>query len=122
MARAVWCPEADIELFLATGAAMHAETIVTDNTFEVRLSDRLSFADNGAFRKLLEEMQASRKRHWILNLASLVSVDSAGLGMFITAAETAKKAGLAITLREPAGHVRRLIQLSKIDKLMPVEY
>jgi anti-anti-sigma factor len=101
---------------------MNAETIVTDTTFEARLSDRLSFADNVAFRKLLDEMQASKTRHWVLNLASLASVDSAGLGMFIIAAEAAKKSGMSITLRSPAGHVRRLIELSKIDKLMPVEY
>jgi HptB-dependent secretion and biofilm anti anti-sigma factor len=101
---------------------MHAETIVTDTTFEARLSDRLSFSDNGAFRKLLEDMRASKTRHWVLNLSALASVDSAGLGMFIVAAETAKKSGMSLTLRSPAGHVRRLIELSKIDKLMPVEY
>jgi anti-anti-sigma factor len=101
---------------------MHAETNTTDTVFEVHLSDRLSFADNAAFRKLLEEMQANRRRHWVLNLASLTSVDSAGLGMFITAAEAARKQGSFVTLRQPCGQVRRLIQLSKLDKLMTVEY
>jgi anti-anti-sigma factor len=101
---------------------MHAETIVTDTTFEAKLSERLSFADNGAFRKLLEEMSASKTRHWVLNLSALASVDSAGLGMFIIAAEQARKSGLSLTLRSPGGHVRRLIELSKIDKLVPVEY
>jgi HptB-dependent secretion and biofilm anti anti-sigma factor len=49
-------------------------------------------------------------------------VDSAGLGMFIIAAETAKKAGLSLTLRSPSGHVRKLIELSKMDKLLSIEF
>src|SRR5262245_29524116 len=101
---------------------MQAETIISDSTFEARLRDRLSFADNATFRKLLDDMIASKKRQWVLNLSGLASVDSAGLGMFIIAAETAKKEGLSITLKQPLGHVRKLIELSKIDKLMPVEF
>ena len=101
---------------------MKADSIISDTTFEARLSDRLSFADNGSVRKLLDDMIASRKRQWVLNLSGLSSVDSAGLGMFIIAAETAKKAGMSIMLRSPSGHVRKLIELSKIDKLMPVEF
>ena len=101
---------------------MQSSTIISDTTFEARLSDRLSFADNGNFRKLLDDMIASKRRQCVLNLAGLSSVDSAGLGMFIIAAETAKKAGLSIVLRAPTGHVRKLIELSKIDKLIPVEF
>jgi HptB-dependent secretion and biofilm anti anti-sigma factor len=101
---------------------MQSQTVVSENIFEVRLSDRLSFSDNSAFRKLLDDMQTSKTRQWVINLAGLVSVDSAGLGMFIIAAEAAKRGGTALTLRGPTGHVRRLIELSKIDKLMNVEF
>ena len=101
---------------------MQAQTILTENTFEARLSDRLSFSDNGAFRKLLDEGVASRRGHLVLNVAGLTSIDSAGLGMFIVAADTAKKAGLSFTLRGPSGHVRKLIELAKLDKLIQVEF
>jgi HptB-dependent secretion and biofilm anti anti-sigma factor len=101
---------------------MHAQTTLSDNTFEARLTDRLSFADNSAFRKLLDDAVASKRRNMILNLEGLTSVDSAGLGMFIIAAETAKKAGLSLTLRSPSGHVRKLIELSKMDKLLSIEF
>ena len=101
---------------------MQSQTVVTENVFEAHLSERLSFSDNSAFRKLLDDMQLSKTRQWVIDLAELVSVDSAALGMFIIAAEAAKKGGTALTLRSPTGHVRRLIELSKIDKLMYVEY
>ena len=100
---------------------MQARTTVTDDIFEVHLSERLSFSDNAAFRKLLQDMQASKARQWILNLSGLLAVDSAGLGMFIIALETAKNAGLRLTLKSPSGYVKNLIELSKMDKLIPVE-
>lgn len=100
---------------------MNIQTSVTDATFEARLSDRLSFADNGAFRKLLDDMQASPASRWVLDVSGLSAVDSAGLGMFIIAMETAKKAGRSLALRSPSQHVRKLIELSKMDRLIPVE-
>ena len=100
---------------------MQVTSSVNSSTFEAHLSDRLSFADNGAFRKLIDEMLNSKARHWVFDLSGLTSVDSAGLGMFIIAMETAKKAGLSLVLRSPTGHVKNLIELSKMDKLISVE-
>ena len=100
---------------------MLVKTSIKDSVFEAHLSQRLSFADNGLFRKLLEEMLASNTRHWVLNVSELTSLDSAGLGMFILAMENAKKTGPTLVLRSPTEHVRKLIELSKMDKLIKVE-
>lgn len=100
---------------------MLVRTSVNDNLFQARLSERLSFADNGVFRKLLDEMVTSKTLHWVLDLSGLSSVDSAGLGMFIIAMDGAKKAGASLVLRSPSEHVRKLIELSKMDKLIRVE-
>src|SRR5688572_6523364 len=100
---------------------MHVKSSIKDTVFEAHLSERLSFADNGVFRKLLDEMLASKTRHWVLDLSGLSSVDSAGLGMFNIAMENAKKAGLSLVLRSPTEHVRKLIELSKMDKLIRVD-
>ena len=100
---------------------MLVKTSIKETVFEARLSERLSFFDNGAFRKLLDEMLASNTRHWVLDVSGLSSVDSAGLGMFIIATENAKKAGASLVLRSPTDNVRKLIELSKMDKLIRVE-
>ena len=110
-----------IELFWNWTRAMFVRTSVKDAVFEAYLSERLSFVDNGSFRKLLDDMLASKKLHWVLDVSGLSSVDSAGLGMFILAMESAKKAGLSLVLRSPSDHVRKLIELSKMDKLIRVE-
>jgi anti-anti-sigma factor len=100
---------------------MLVKTSIKDNVFQARLSERLSFGDNGVFRRLLEEMLAAKTAHWVLDVSGLSSVDSAGLGMFIIAMENAKKAGASLVLKAPNEHVRKLIELSKMDKLIRVE-
>ena len=100
---------------------MFVKTSIKDSVFEARISERLSFADNGLFRKLLDEMVASKTGHWVLDVSALTSLDSAGLGMFIIAMEHAKKAGSTLILRSPTEHVRKLTELSKMDKLIKVE-
>lgn len=100
---------------------MRVSTSVRNDVFEASLSDRLSFSDNSAFRKLLDDMLASKTRRWVLDVGNLSAVDSAGLGMFIIAQDTAKKAGLTLTLRNPNEYVRNLIELSKMDKLIQIE-
>ncbi len=100
---------------------MLVKTSIKNLIFEARLSERLSFADNAVFRNLLDEMLASPARQWVFDVSGLASVDSAGLGMFIIAMEHAKKAERSLVLRSPNDHVRKLIELSKMDKLIRVE-
>jgi anti-anti-sigma factor len=112
---------AESNSFSGWDPAMFVKTSIKDSVFEARISERLSFADNGLFRKLLEDMVASKTGHWVLDVSALTSLDSAGLGMFIIAMENAKKAGSTLILRSPTEHVRKLIELSKMDKLIKVE-
>lgn len=100
---------------------MDVTRMVTETVFEARLSNSLTFSDNGSFRKLLDEMVSSSTTNWILELSGLVSVDSAGLGMFIIAQETAKKSGRKLALRSPEGHVKNLLHLSKMDRLIDIQ-
>ena len=100
---------------------MDVTRMVTETVFEARLSNNLTFSDDNSFRKLLDEMVASPTTNWVFDLSKLLSVDSAGLGMFIVAQHTAKKAGRKLALRSPAGHVKNLLQLSKMDKLITIQ-
>lgn len=100
---------------------MLVRTSIKGALFEAALSERLSFADNGVFRQLLDEALASKASQWVFDVSGLSAVDSAGLGMFIIAMEKAKTAGVSLVLRSPNEYVRKLIELSKMDKLIKVE-
>jgi len=100
---------------------MNLATKVTDHDFEASLCGVLAFSDNAEFRKLLEQMKQSQADRWVLDLAGLSSVDSAGLGMFILAMELSKTRNASLVLRAPTGHVKNLIELSNMDQLIKVE-
>jgi len=100
---------------------MNVKTEQNATAFIASLSGNLAFSDNPAFRKLLEEMNESDAKRWVLDLSNLASVDSAGLGMFIVAMEYSKKASASLVLRSPNGHVKNLIELSNMDQLIQVE-
>lgn len=47
-------------------------------------------------------------------------IDSAGIGMLLLANDRAKKAGKEVRLTGASGHVLKVIQLSKVDEIIPV--
>jgi anti-anti-sigma factor len=98
---------------------IHTHTAGTE--FVARLGGRLMFSDNAAFRGLFDDMSRSGASTFVLDLTDLAAVDSAGLGMFIIAKDTAVKNGWHMVLRRPSGQVRQLISLARFDSLMTVE-
>lgn len=98
--------------------------IATNNAgsgFEAKLSDRMTFSDNPVFRRLLDEINAAQPSRCVFDLSELVAIDSAGLGMLIIAIEAAKTGGWVLVFQGAQGHVKQLLQLSRIDRLVAVE-
>lgn len=100
---------------------MKQETKVIDDQFVAAFSDELSFADHGSFRDTLDKMIESGKKTFVIELSRLVSVDSAGLGMFLIASEEAKKGNWSLVLRSPQGQVKRMLDLAKFDEMVAIE-
>ncbi len=97
---------------------MRIKTSTTGNTFEARLSDRLTFADHQAFREMIQQVTTTGAKEFVLELSELVSIDSAGLGMFVIAMESGSKNGWSLTLKAPRPSVKQLLLLAKFDKLV----
>jgi anti-anti-sigma factor len=100
---------------------MDIQTTSSGDEFIATLSGRLMFSDNPAFRILLDGAQASGAKRCIFDVSALNSVDSAGLGMFVIAADTAKKHGWSLVLRGPGGQVKQLLTLARFDKLLTIQ-
>ncbi|ESQ92812.1 STAS domain-containing protein [Asticcacaulis benevestitus] len=88
--------------------------------FSAKISDKLTFSDNGLFRKLLGDIQASKAKSCVLDLLELDVIDSSGLGMLMIAHDESKKNAYSLTLINAKGPVRQLLQISKLDCLMNV--
>lgn len=100
---------------------MRFETTMDNGIMNVRLSDRMTFLDHGTFRALLSDIEKSGARTCVIDLSDLISVDSAGLGMFIIARDAAQKQGWSLLIRKPQGHVKALLELGRFDKLLTIE-
>ncbi len=100
---------------------MQFDTRHHGDKFEAGLSERLTSADHGSFRQLLSMMEKSGSKTFVLDLARLDWIDSAGLGMLILAKEAASRAGSEFKLRGPGGHVKQLLELGRFDRLFEIE-
>lgn len=83
---------------------------------EIRLEDRLTFSDTSEFRKKLNGLLAQNPKSLSILLERLSFMDSAGLGMLIVTLEECKKRSISLSLRQPRGDVKQLLQATKCDE------
>jgi anti-anti-sigma factor len=93
---------------------------LSGQTYQVSLSDRMTFADHHPFRALIHDINTSGATSCVLDLSQLTAIDSAGLGMFVIAIEAGNTSGWKLTLKSPRPQVKQLLLLAKFDKLVTV--
>jgi len=89
--------------------------------FVVALSGVMTFDDHDKFRGVVREITQAEADLIELSLVDLKMIDSAGIGMFLLANDRSKKAGKSLVISGANGHVSKVIELSSIDKLIPIE-
>lgn len=97
---------------------MRIETHQSGAVFNAKLADRMTFADHGPFRSLLEAVTKSGAQHCHIDISDLGSIDSAGLGMFVVAQQEAQRSGWSLVLKGARGHVKQLLELARFDRLI----
>lgn len=100
---------------------MNINTHRQGDHYVAKLSGKMAFSDNSAFRSLLDNIGESGAKSAVFDLSDLASIDSAGLGMFIIAADAAKKGGWGLRLKSPSGQVKQLIGLAKFGNLVAID-
>ncbi|SON58263.1 putative anti-sigma factor antagonist [Hartmannibacter diazotrophicus] len=99
---------------------MDLQTTKGSDGFVAKLSGKMMFSDNVAFRLLLQDVRACGAPCCVFDVSELTSIDSAGLGMLVIAAEAAKSQGWEMVVRKPEGQVKQLLALARFDKLMTI--
>lgn len=92
----------------------------TERHLTARLSGRMTFADHGLFRGMLETIRTDGVKTCVFDLAGLDAIDSSGLGMLMLAIEDARKGGWELKVANAQGPVKQLLQLSRLDQLLKV--
>lgn len=88
---------------------------------EITMTGAFGFADNGKVRKIIEELGAASAADCVIDLADVSTIDSAGLGMIILINDAVSGSDKSLTLRNPQGQVRKMLEISKFDELMSIE-
>lgn len=89
---------------------------------EIHLSGRFEFTDHERFREVAALVGSHTAKRFVLDLAGLDFIDSAGLGMILILQEEAERNGVTLSARRAKGDVRRSIELARIDEIVKIEF
>ena len=82
---------------------------------------RLNFAGGKSFQNSIKAAQAAGAKSITLNLEQVSYIDSAGLGLLMLAQKELSEAGISFSLSHPQERVLKLLDLTKISELIPIQ-
>ncbi|WP_451973629.1 STAS domain-containing protein [Azospirillum endophyticum] len=88
---------------------------------EVRLTGRLEFTDHDRLRDIVELVERSDMRRFVIDLSALEFIDSAGLGMLLILQEETETRNVKMIVRGAAGDVKRSIDLARLGEIITIE-
>jgi len=88
--------------------------------FEVRIDGRFTFADNPEFKRILGIISDNSTNKLTLNLNGLTFIDSAALGMFLIARESAEENNTEIVIKDINNEVEKMFSISKFYDLFTI--
>ncbi|MBI1206411.1 MAG: STAS domain-containing protein [Azospirillum sp.] len=100
---------------------MDFQTRSTPDGIECRLTGRLEFTDHDRLRDIVALLDGPKARRFVVDVAGLDFIDSAGLGMILILQEEAEQKNIRLIVRGPRGDVKRSIDLAKIGEIVTIE-
>ena len=86
--------------------------------WEFNLIGEVDISNAHYFKQQLEDSLAEKKQNIIIDLSELTYIDSTGLGVIIGVYGTIKKEGLTIKVLNPRENVKKLLNISGLDKIL----
>lgn len=87
----------------------------------VRLAGHLTFAENGAFRQVVERLEHAGCQRVVFDLSQVDFIDSAGMGLLLVARDLVAGKGGGVALRNAVGQVERMLHLAKFGDFFTIE-
>jgi anti-sigma B factor antagonist len=94
-------------------------TRIEDGVIILDLSGRLRFLEVALLDRVNELLEAGH-REFVVNLADVPYIDSFGLGQLIAIWTSIGRKSGRMTLSRPTDHVRKLLQITKLDTVFHV--
>lgn len=100
---------------------MEYSIVAEGSTQKVVMKGRFTFSDNEQFRSIITSLEEAGGNKYVLDMSGLEFMDSAGLGMLLLVHEMAESKSIPMSLRGASGEVKRMLEVSKFDDIIPVE-
>lgn len=94
---------------------------VRNGRLVVSIAGMLTFDEHETFRRVINEIAEGEATTIEINLATTKMIDSAGIGMLLLAKDKAVKTGKTLCLSGVTGHVAKVIELAKVEQIIPIE-
>lgn len=85
----------------------------------LRLSGNLTYNAHGDMHKMVQDILSDPKSAQIIDISTLDILDSAGLGLLLSARDLCAREGIETTLRVPSeGPVAKMLSVARFDEIM----
>ena len=88
---------------------------------EVELAGSFKAPDNAVVHELNDIFKQADGIRCVLVMEGLKSLDFHGLEILILLSDMAQSRGVTLTIRRPRGQVKDMLDLTGIDKIIPIE-
>ena len=88
----------------------------------LHVSGEMTISDRGEFDGLPARIFRSGSRDVVVDMTGLEYLDSAGLGMLLMLHKKATEQGARVTIRNPGGEVKEVLELARFGILFAIEY
>ena len=99
---------------------MEFTTDQAGEALRVKISGVLTFDDHDRFKAIIKMVSNGEENDIVLDLSGTKMIDSAGIGMLLLANDKASKQSKKLSLTGVSGHVAKVIELSKVDQIIPI--
>ena len=93
----------------------------SDQSLLVQLHGHLDAESNLVFKRKLQEISQQPYDCWIIDLANVDFLDSAGLGALINGLALAKAGQTRFILRNPHPSVKMVLEIARLDELFEIQ-
>ncbi len=93
---------------------------IDDKRISAALDGNFTFEDNREFKQLLDKVNTKEITDVFLDFSGLEHIDSAALGMMIMLKKCAEKEAVSVTIKNPTGQVKKVLDLSGFYELFKI--
>ena len=94
-----------------------------DHTLIIRFDGEFRGVESHEFEQdILTEIRSSKATGVVCDLAKVTYIDSAAMEFLFKTAKTCKEAGQSFRLANPRDNIRKLFEILRVERIIPIDH